>query len=163
MKVLIFILFLFITVAGFAQENGRWLGIRGGLTPGVEYRQFFSGNTSGKLLLGYRERGLLIHGLYEIHRKDLFPSLTQLSFIYGAGLHAGFQTWNETEKSGTWYYTRTTTGFVAGIDGLVSFEYELGLIPLTAGIEVKPLFDFGGRYRFHSIPWDFAFTLKLKL
>jgi hypothetical protein len=101
--------------------------------------------------------------LYEIHIKDLIPSNDQFSFIYGAGFHAGFQSWNQTEKRGTFYFTETVTGIVAGIDGLIALEYDLGFLPLTAGIEVKPWLEFGGSPKIQSIPWDFAFTLKLPL
>lgn len=163
MKRITIVLLLLLTMSLSGQEKGNWLGIRGGYTPGLELRHYFSNTNSGRLLLGYRQRGLLLHGLYEVHIKNLIPSNEQFSFIYGAGAHTGFISWNKTEKQGTYYLTRTVTRMVAGIDGLIAVEYDLGFVPLTAGIEVKPFLEIGGNPSFQVIPWDFAFTLKLPL
>jgi len=163
MRRILFLSLFALALNASGQSGSNWLGIRGGYTSGLEFRHFFNPSNSGRLLLGLRERGLLLHGLYEIHNKELFPSNDQITFIYGAGIHAGFQTWNETEKRGTFYFTEPVTGFAAGIDGLLALEFDLGFVPLTAGIEVKPFLEFGGSHKIHAIPWDFAFTLKLPL
>jgi hypothetical protein len=161
--------FLFFTAAILlsfmlsGQEYNRAVGIRGGVTSGVEYRQFFSNSKAGKILLGYRNRGLLIHGIYEVHRSDLFSSANQLSFVYGAGLHAGYQRWDKKRVIGQIVYMDVATGVVGGIDGLLALEYSLSVLPLTLGIEVKPFMDFGGEQGIEAIPWDFAFTVKLSL
>jgi hypothetical protein len=145
------------------QETDREVGIRGGLTSGVEYRQFFNQNHAAKLLLGYRHRGLILHGIFEFHRPDLFLSTDQVSFIYGAGIHAGYQRWDKKRIVGQTVYTDVATGFAGGIDGLLALEYSPDVLPLTVGIEVKPFMDFGGEHGIEAIPWDFAFTLKLHL
>jgi hypothetical protein len=145
------------------QGYNRAVGIRGGFTSGVEYRQFFNQNHAGKILLGYRNRGLLIHGIFEVHRSDLFPSTDQLSFVYGAGIHAGYQRWDKKRIQGQIVYMDVATGWVGGIDGLMALEYSPDVLPLTLGIEVKPFMDFGGQHGIEAIPWDFAFTVKLQL
>jgi hypothetical protein len=154
---------LFITFMLSGQENSNEVGIRGGLTSGVEYRHFFKPDQSGKLLLGYRNKGFLIHGMYEVHRSDLYPATNQLDFVFGAGIHAGYQKWDKKRVEGQNEFTDVATQVVGGIDGLLALEYALGILPLKAGIEIKPFLDFGGKHGFDAIPWDFAFTLKLQL
>jgi hypothetical protein len=162
-RFLFFIPAILLSLMLSGQETNRAVGIRGGLTSGVEYRQFFNRNHAGKLLLGYRNRGLLIHGIYEVHRSDLFPSTDQLSFVYGAGIHAGYQRWDKKRVVGQIVYMDVATGVVGGLDGLLALEYSLEVLPLTLGIEVKPFMDFGGEQGIDAIPWDFAFTVKLRL
>jgi hypothetical protein len=160
---LFFIPAILLSVMLSGQEYNRAVGIRGGVTSGVEYRHFFNQNHAGKVLLGYRNRGLLIHGIYEVHRSDLFPSANQLSFVYGAGIHAGYQRWVKKRIEGQVVFADLATGLVAGIDGLMALEFSTDVLPLILGIEVKPFMDFGGQHGIEAIPWDFAFTVKLSL
>lgn len=153
------ILFFFsATVSG--QDFERAAGIRGGLTSGIEFRYFLDYKHSARVLLGNRDQGLVLHALYELHRKDLFGFTNRLSFIYGAGAHAGYQRWNKTSISGTSERERTYTRPLAGIDGVAGLEYFIFTIPVSAGIEVKPYADIWGKHGFDVVPWDFAFTLK---
>jgi hypothetical protein len=159
-RIFLFLLLLLFCMAGFGQEYRHALGIRGGLTPGVEYRQYFNDNFSGKFLLGWRNSGLQFHGLFEIHRKDLFIGTDQFDFLYGAGLYGGYQRWHEIRHEGKYDYAIVKSGMVAGIDGLIGMEYTSASLPVSIGLEAKPILEFGGEPGFDIIPWDLAFTIK---
>lgn len=148
----------------FAQGFNQAVGIRGGLTSGLEYRYYTSDAHSFKALLGTRSfgsnRGLQLHVLTEYYRYDLFDFSYQLVFYYGFGAHAGYESWDKTEADSQIIRQETETAFVTGIDGLLGLEYLFYEAPVTAGIEVKPFFDILGKDGFSAQPLDFAFTVK---
>ncbi|MEN8115925.1 MAG: hypothetical protein ABFS16_03040 [Bacteroidota bacterium] len=143
-----------------AQGFSKAIGIRGGMAPGFEYRFYADDANSYKLLLGTRDQGIQLHALKEIHQYDLFSFTDQLVFFYGAGMHAGYQRWEEVyvRDNTRWYDTRTA--FIAGLDGLVGLEYMFYEVPISIGVEAKPYFDFLGREMFNIELFDFAFTVK---
>lgn len=149
---------------GFAQGFNQALGIRGGLTSGIEYRYYTSDVYSFKALLGTRNfgnrRGLQLHVLTEYYRYDLFDFSYKLVFYYGFGAHTGYESWEAVRYGPNSSWQVTETAFVAGIDGLLGLEYLFYEAPVIAGIEVKPYFDILGRDGLNIQPFDFAFTLK---
>ena len=161
MKRLLFLLFIFFTVnTVFAQEFRQAVGIRAGWTAGFEYRVFTDDYNSFKFLLSSRERGLQLHAMKEFHRYDLFDFTDQLTFVFGGGLHAGYERWDVHFYNYNTSYYRTRTSLIAGIDGLAALEYTFYTVPVSLGFEVKPYFDLWGREIFELNLFDFAFTAK---
>lgn len=161
MKKTLIILFLFIlAISSNAQEHQQAVGIRGGLSSGFEYRVFTSEYGSYKALLSTRDRGLQLTGLKEFHETGLFDFSDQLNFIYGFGLHVGYERWDVLDYHNGYSYWETRTAPIAGLDGLAGLEYNFWEVPLSLGFEVKPFFDVFGRKIFRVQPFDFAFTLK---
>jgi hypothetical protein len=148
----------------FGQGFNQAVGIRGGLTPGIEYRYYTSDAQSFKALLGIRNlqdrRGVQLHVLSEYYLYDLFDFSYQLVFYYGFGAHTGYESWDEIRYGPNSNIQDTQTAFVAGFDGLVGVEYLFYEAPVTAGIEVKPYFDILGKDGLDIQPLDFAFTIK---
>jgi hypothetical protein len=144
----------------WAQGFNHAVGIRGGLSSGFEYRFYTDDENSYKLLLSARDRGLQLHALKEFHRYDIFDFTEQIVFYYGAGIHAGYESWDKVhyEYDTRWYSTRTAV--LAGIDGLAGLEYVFYDVPLSLGLEVKPYLDVFGREMFDIQLFDFAFTIK---
>jgi hypothetical protein len=161
MKQLLFILtFASFNIVAFSQEFKQAVGIRAGYTGGVEYRIYTDDENSYKFLLGSRERGVLAHVMKEFHRYGLFTFTDQLNVVFGAGIHAGYERWDQQYYNyNTSYYT-TKTAFIAGLDGLAGLEYMFLEVPLSVGLEVKPYFDLFGREMFDLQLFDFAFTVK---
>ncbi len=143
-----------------AQGYKQAIGIRGGVTSGFEYRIYTNDTNSYKFLLGIRNEGLQAHVLKEFHKYDLFSFSEQLVFIYGAGLHAGFETWDEIHYQSNTRSYENRSSFLAGLDGLAAFEYTFYEAPISVGLEVKPFFDLFGKNTFRVQPFDFAFTVK---
>jgi hypothetical protein len=143
-----------------AQQFSKAVGIRCGYSSGFEYRFYNDIANSYKILLSTRDRGLQLTILKEFHRYDVFDFSGQLEFIYGIGVHAGYEHWNERHYTinQTWYDPRVS--LLAGLDGLAAVEYTFNKLPFSAGMEVKPFFDVGGRNTLHIGLFDFALTCK---
>ena len=163
MKKLVLILFLgLMAFATNAQKNTQAVGIRGGLTSGFEYRAFANDFVSYKVLLSTRNQGIQLTGMKEFHNPGLFDFSEQVNFIYGFGVHLGYERWNVYDPIGLHgpYYYKKRTGLIAGLDGLVATEYNFLDVPLSLGFEVKPYFNLFGKNFFQLRPFDFAFTIK---
>ncbi len=165
MKFFYYLILLFcIPVVSFSQSQEKAIGIRAGLSSGFEYRVFSSEQTSYKVLLSFRKQGLQLTGLKEIHVPDAFGFLPELSFVYGLGAHAGFESWYRYGYYDINYPTvissERRSGPIAGLDALAALEYTVPEIPIVFGVEVKPYFNLFGRDFFQLQPFDFAFTVK---
>jgi hypothetical protein len=152
--------FFIIGCIAFSQEFKYAAGIRAGYTGGVEFRIYTDDFDSYKFLLGARGNGAVFHALKEFHRPDLFSFTDQLNFVYGAGVHMGYERWNQQYYNYYTSYYVTHTAFIAGIDGLAGLEYMFLKAPVSLGIEVKPFFDLFGKEMFDIELFDFAFTVK---
>ncbi|MDX9881823.1 MAG: hypothetical protein RBS73_07125 [Prolixibacteraceae bacterium] len=159
-RIILLVSILLLVFGATAQENQRAVGIRGGLSSGFEYRVFTSDYHSYKALLSTRDQGVQLVGIKEFHEPGLLDMDDQFCFVYGFGLHLGFERWNASEYRNGYYYRETRTAPVAGLDGLAGVEYTFMEVPLTLGFEAKPFFDVFGRKVFRIQPFDFAFTLK---
>lgn len=165
MKQLYSLIILFLAaLAGFSQGPQKAIGIRGGVSSGFEYRVFSGELTSYKVLFSTRNDGLQLTGLKEFHVPHAFDFYQEITFIYGFGAHAGFESWDvdrhyDGNYPDKWYHDHRS-GPVAGLDGLASVEYPIPVIPLVVGFEVKPYFNLFGKNFFQLQPFDFAFTVK---
>jgi hypothetical protein len=162
MKRILFLAVFILTITGAsAQGFKQAAGIRAGwINPGIEYRHYTSEMHSLKALLSVRDRGVQLHALTEFYQYDLFPFSYQLVFFYGAGVHFGFQSWDETIVELNKIYPKTKSSIVAGLDGLIGVEYLFYEAPVKVGLEAKPFFDVFGRHGFDVRLLDFAFTVK---
>lgn len=157
------ILLLFISpVLGLAQTFENAIGIRGGITAGIEYRYYTDDANAYKFLLGTRDDGIQLHAMKEFHQYDLFRRTDRLVFFYGAGIHAGYEKWLQrySNYNSVWYQDRYA--FLAGMDALVGLEYMFYEVPISLGLEAKPYFDIFGRSMFRIELFDIAFTLKYR-
>ena len=156
----ILILLLAGTLNLNAQDFRQAIGLRGGLTPGFEYRFYTDETNSYKFLLSSRDNGIQLHGIKEFHQFGLFSFTDQLVFIYGLGIHAGYVQFTTERFYYTTHYYERTAAIIAGLDALAGVEYNFLKVPVSVGIEAKPYFDLFGRHVFHIQPFDFAFTIK---
>jgi hypothetical protein len=159
-KILPLLVFLLSAFCAQSQEYDQAVGIRGGLSSGFEYRIFTSRYDSYKALLSTRDRGIQLTALKEFHSPGVFEVSDQLDFVYGFGIHAGFEQWHVYEDDGYYHYRDNRVGPIAGLDGLVAVEYNFWEVPLNIGLEVKPYFDLFGKDFFQVQPFDFALTIK---
>ena len=160
-RISVIILFLTLfTLASRAQQYSKAIGIRGGLTSGFEYRFYTDDVNSYKLFISARSNGAQIGAMKEFHQYDLFDFSDQVVFIYGVGLHAGYERWHERHYAPnfTWYETKSS--YLAGIDAMAGVEYTFNELPLSMGLEVKPFLNVWGRKTVDVQLFDFAFTLK---
>jgi hypothetical protein len=159
-RLLLISIIVLSTGFAFSQEFKQAVGIRIGYTGGVEYRVYTDELNSYRFLIGSRDRGLILQAMKEWHRYDLFPSTDQWIFVYGAGVHAGYERWDQQYYNNNYSYYVTRTAFVVGLDGLAGLEYLFRKAPVSLGFEVKPYFDLFGREMFDFQLFDFALTVK---
>lgn len=155
--------FLILATISYAEEPVKAIGIRGGLSSGIEYRVFSGNLTSYKVLLSTRKQGLQLTGMKEFHVPDAFDiDEEEFTFVYGFGAHAGFESWHREIYDDIYHisYSERRSGPIAGLDALAGMEYNIREIPLVFGIEVKPYFNLFGKNFFQLQPFDFAFTVK---
>jgi hypothetical protein len=157
----IVILLLLATSFGLnAKERSQAIGLRGGISSGFEYRYYPAEHSSFKLLLSTRNRGLQLHGLYEIHEKGIFDFSKRLTLVYGGGIHAGYESWHRAYYIGHTRYSELASRPLAGLDLLAGLEYPFFIFPFSVGLEVKPYVDIWGKNYVRVQPFDFAFTIK---
>ncbi|WP_423128949.1 hypothetical protein [Gaoshiqia sp. Z1-71] len=158
---IIALLFLFQTNPVKSQNVTRAVGIRGGITSGIEYRAFAHDYLSYRALLSTRYNGIQFTGLKEFHEPGLLEFSDEFVVIYGFGAHVGFERWRAYNPRVGPHDNRENRGSpVAGLDALAGVEYNFWDIPLTVGLEVKPYFSLFGRNFFHLQPFDFAVTIR---
>jgi hypothetical protein len=159
-NVLLFLILFPFVLVSHAQQFSKAVGVRGGVTSGIEYRFYTSDENAYKFLLSSRDRGAQVTVFKEFHRYEIVDFSEQLVFIFGVGLHAGFERWQKRHHNGrhTWYEPRIS--FLTGLDGLAALEYTFAELPVAAGMEGKPYFDIWGRETFRIRLFDFALTLK---
>jgi len=163
MKIRCFFVLLILLLGNGAGAHDREnaIGIRGGISSGIEYRAFSGNELSYRILFSTRHRGLQLTGLKEFHQYGLFGLCDELVFVYGFGAHVGYEKWlayrRYPENIDYWKYR---TGIIAGLDGLAALEYRFRQLPLTVGIEAKPYFNFFGKNFFQVQPFDIALTFR---
>lgn len=158
-----FLLLILFATVGFctqAQEFKQAAGVRLGWSPGFEYRIFADDLNSYRFLLSTRDRGIQAHILKEFHQYDLFNFTDQLVFVYGAGVHIGYERWDVTHYNDNSQWHSTKTAVLAGVDGLAGLEYLFYKAPISLGLEVKPYFEFFGQEFFNVQLFDVGFTVK---
>ena len=162
MKKFILLLFILAPVLGMAQTFENAIGVRGGITAGIEYRYYTDDANAFKFLMGTRDNGIQLHAMKEFHQYDLFRRTDRLVFFYGAGVHAGYEKWRKRYSNDYTYWYQDRYAFLAGMDALVGLEYMFYEVPVSIGLEAKPYFDIFGSQMFRIELFDIAFTLKYR-
>ncbi|RCH54870.1 hypothetical protein DJ568_10340 [Mucilaginibacter hurinus] len=130
------ILFLVISEAN-AQDYTTALGAKfGGYENGLSVKHFTSANTALEGILGFRNRGVVITGLYEIHQQAF--NVERLKFYYGFGAHIG--------SSGRGYYKRfgaadelyEDSKILLGADAVLGLEYKIADAPIAVSLDLNP-------------------------
>lgn len=134
-----------LTVIGFSitesvngQSYDKGIGIRGGITNGISYKQFIGESAAFEGILGVQYNGIQLTGLYEIHSPAF--DIEQLNWYYGIGGHIGFYSngYDPPYADNNYDIARP----VFGLDGILGLEYHLKEVPFTIGIDVKPFIEF---------------------
>jgi hypothetical protein len=147
-----------------AQDNGKEVGLRGGITSGITFRQYLEDNFSYEGLLSFRKDGLQFTLLRQIHEQTLFDVSDNLYLVYGYGAHAGFFYASDYKifPYNHVYYPERRFSPLVGIDAYAALEYRLTSFPITIAFDYKPFFEVSA-YQFFKISiWDMAFAVKYR-
>lgn len=135
-KTIVILAFLATSIFVQAQEYTTGIGIRGGFSNGLTVKHFISDDRAVEGILATRWNGFYITGLYEIH-KNAFNT-AGLYWYYGIGGHLGAINGNNSRFDDGKNHT------LIGIDGVLGIEYSFDELPISLGVDWKPMFDLIG-------------------
>lgn len=129
--------FLFISTKSNAQDYKSAVGLKfGGYENGISGKYFITDATALEGLLGFRQNGLVITGLYEIHQEAF--NVPQLKFYYGFGAHIGsvgkgtYRRFNGDDQ------VYNDTHLLLGADGALGLEYLIPKSPIAVSLDLNP-------------------------
>ncbi|WP_215225274.1 hypothetical protein [Echinicola shivajiensis] len=119
-----------------AQTYSTGVGLRAGVTNGLTVKQFLTYDAAVEGIIHTRWKGLLVTGLYEVH-KDI-REIQGLKWFYGGGAHLG--TWGK--KTNPPFDSDETEYTVFGIDGIIGLDYKFVDAPVNLSLDYKPAYNF---------------------
>ncbi|WDF56248.1 hypothetical protein [Mucilaginibacter sp. KACC 22063] len=117
-----------------AQDYRTGVGVKFGpyeIGPSVKY--FFDEKQAVEAILGFRNKGAVVTGLYEMH-VPIF-NVDKLKLFYGGGVHIGGID-KGYYNDGRTYYDNRRLKF--GFDGVVGVEYILPQTPISISVDLDP-------------------------
>lgn len=133
--------FLFITRQAHAQEYKQDYKIAaglkfGGYENGISGKYFTTNDIALEGILGFRQNGVVITGLYEINQ--IAFNVPQLKFYYGFGAHIGsigrgtYRTFNGGDRA------YNDAQLLLGADGVLGLEYAIPQSPIAVSLDLNP-------------------------
>ncbi|MFC2087429.1 hypothetical protein ACFLSA_04645 [Bacteroidota bacterium] len=160
----IFLLLLFISTISFktyTQEYSEAFGIRGGLTSGLTYKKFLNEEVAMEAILSFRERGMQMTVVRQLHEITLIEFTDKLFFMKGYGGHLGY-TFSDKYRFffREFNYPHKRFSPVFGMDAYLGMEYRMESFPLALGIDYKPYFEISITHPFQFRIWDIALFIR---
>lgn len=151
-----------IVFTSSAQDYDRAIGLRGGPSNGLNFKQSIGDDKALEFILSSRWnrhwRGWKFTGLYEVYRRDI--AVEGLTWYFGGGLHVGaYRQWGYWGGPGwgnTYYYSDLVIG--PGLDAILGLEFKLPDIPLAVSLDWKPEINF---WRYNAF-WMDEFALSIR-
>jgi hypothetical protein len=120
-----------------AQDYKTALGVKfGGYENGFSVKYFPQNNVALEGVLGFRDGGVVVTGLYEIHQEAF--GVPELKFYFGAGAHIGaigsgvYHTFDGSNQ------TYNESHVLFGIDGVLGLEYIIPKSPIAISLDLNP-------------------------
>ncbi len=129
--------FLFMASASKAQDYRNAAGLKfGGYENGISFKHFNNESVALEGILGFRNHGVVVTGLYEIHQPAF--NTANFKFYYGFGAHIG--------STGKGHYKRIGGGdeyyddnkILLGADGVLGLEYLIPDSPIAISLDLNP-------------------------
>jgi len=129
--------FLLISTRSAAQDYKTAVGLKfGGYENGPSIKYFMENSIALEGIVGIRQHGMVITGLYEFHQEAF--GIHELRFYYGAGAHIGsigagvYQRFNGANEP----YIRAQ--LLLGVDGVLGLEYLIPKSPIALSLDLNP-------------------------
>lgn len=160
-KHILIIILVFFSINLLAQNYERALGIRVGLTSGVEYKKFINYDTAIEGLISFQRGGTQFTYLRVYHHPIMLFMEGTVLFYYGFGGHFGYTRWSNKKYYINGYtYRRRVTAFNLGIDANIGVEYQFPDNPFVLSFDYKPYYEVSMPQDFNTNNYDFAISLK---
>lgn len=137
-----------------AQNYNTGIGLRGGTSQGITVKSFLNQTNAIEGILHTRWNGLLVTGLYEIHKN--IPNAKGLMWYYGAGAHVGF--WDDRVDRRPPWARENKSYTVLGADLIIGLDYTIPNSPVNLSLDYKPAFNLIG----YSGVWADGVALSLR-
>jgi len=120
-----------------AQDYQSALGLKfGAYEDGISFKYFADKTVSYEGVLGFRNHGAVLTGLYEINQQIF--NVPGFNFYYGFGAHIGAE--------GKGYYDRfggddeyyNSGHLLLGADGVIGLEYVVPQSPIAISLDLNP-------------------------
>ncbi len=139
-KILFNLLFLTVIFCGGqvarAQTYQTAAGLRFSYEGGASIKYFTSPTIALEGVLGFRTKGAVVTGLFEIHQTAF--NVAELKFYYGAGAHIGGVGRGDYKVYGGDYQVYTTSSPLLGVDGVIGLEYLIPDSPIAVSLDLDP-------------------------
>lgn len=139
-KIIFTLLFLSAILAyskkSFAQSYQTAAGLRFSYEGGASLKYFTSPTIAIEGVLGFRDKGAVITGLFEIHQTAF--NVAELKFYYGAGGHIGGVGKGGYRVYGGDYQVYTSSSPLLGVDGVIGLEYLIPDSPIAVSADLNP-------------------------
>jgi hypothetical protein len=127
--------FLFIYNTSKAQDYNTALGLKfGGYENGISIKHFTNSDVALEGILGFRQKGVVITGLWQKHLPAF--NVDQLKFYYGFGAHIGsvgrYRRFNGDNED------YSSNKLLLGADGVLGLEYVLPNAPIGISLDLNP-------------------------
>jgi hypothetical protein len=173
MKSRIFVMLILVLIMtqaqALAQESQKQAGFRFGNTTGFTGRIITENNFAFEGILGFRNGGVQLYGLFESRRPLNLNRIENMFLYFGGGAHAGFVRWDAYHNNNDPYngypyyhddYHDWHTGPAFGVDGIIGMEYSFNSAPISLAVDFKPFFEFYGPFYLRANFWDFGFHVR---
>jgi len=138
------VLFSFILIANrslaqnsqYSQDYKTAVGLKfGAYEDGLSVKYFASPGISYEGILGFRDHGVVVTGLYEINQEAF--NVPALKFYYGFGAHIGAEGKGNYQRFGNdEYYDHSH--ILLGADGVLGLEYVIPQSPIAVSLDLNP-------------------------
>lgn len=134
---LLFVAFLFTATRTQAQDYKWAAGLKfGGYENGFSGKYFMNANTALEGIFGFRNHGVVVTGLYELHQPAF--KVDKLKFYYGFGAHIGgvgsgaYRRFNGDDR------LYNDAQLLLGADGVLGLEYIIPNSPIGVSLDLNP-------------------------
>ena len=108
----------------------------GGYENGISIKYFTTNDIALEGILGFRDHGVVISGLYEIHQEAF--NVHELRFYYGAGAHIGAESAGVYQTFDGINETYNSSHILLGVDGVIGLEYMIPRAPVAISLDLNP-------------------------
>ena len=125
------------TTAPGASSYNLALGLKfGGYENGISGKYFMTDNTALEGVLGFRDNGLVVSGLYELNMEAF--NVPELKFYYGFGAHLGAIGAGTYQRFGGSAQVYRSSQILLGADGVLGLEYMIPQSPIAVSLDLNP-------------------------
>lgn len=108
----------------------------GGYENGISAKYFATSDVSYEGILGFRDHGVVVTGLYEISQEAF--SVPALKFYYGFGAHLGGIGKGTYDRFGGNDEYYNSGHILLGADGVLGLEYMIPQSPIAVSLDLNP-------------------------